>query len=77
MSSPSTTRDSNKSTDPKLRARYTNREQWLSQNEMAISDLWEAMGSYLHHNNSFLLDKCDYVTFCDFVGNNSTHFDEK
>lgn len=58
------------------RARYTNAAEWLSQNETRLSELWSSMTNYLQHNNSFLLDKCDYVCFCEFVARNSTHYDD-
>lgn len=61
--------------DSTLKARYTTREEWLSQNEYNLSRLWSAMLSYLKHTNSFLLDRCDYVTFSDFVATHSTHFE--
>ena len=61
--------------DPTLKARYTSKEEWLTQNEQNLSDLWNAMSNYLQHTNSFLLDKCDYVTFCNFVAAQSTHFE--
>lgn len=65
-----------KTQESRLKARYTTREDWLSQNECKLSDLWEAMRNYLNDTNSFFLDKCDYVTFCDFVATNSTQFDD-
>lgn len=58
-------------------AKYTGKEEWLSQNETKLSDLWESLRNYLCHTNSFFLDKCDYVTFCDFVAMFSTHFDDE
>lgn len=61
--------------DSTLKARYTTREEWLSQNEYNLSSLWDAMLNYLKHTNSFLLDRCDYVTFSDFVATHSTHFE--
>lgn len=60
-----------------LVARYTSKEEWLSQNETKLSDLWESLRNYLGHTNSFFFDKCDYVTFCDFVASHSTHFDDE
>ena len=61
--------------DSTLKARYTTREEWLSQNEYNLYDLWRAMLNYLKDTNSFLLDRCDYVTFSDFVATHSTHYD--
>lgn len=61
--------------DSTLKARYATREEWLSQNEYNLSALWSAMLNYIKHKNSFLLDRCDYVTFSDFVAKHSTHFD--
>jgi len=58
-----------------LAAKYTSREEWLSQNDLEISKLWQSMQNYLQHTNSFVLDKCDFVTFCQFVADTSTHFD--
>lgn len=52
------------------------REEWLSMNEMHISDMWEGLNSYLKYCNSFLLDRCTYVDFSDFVANYSTHFSD-
>lgn len=50
------------------------REEWLSMNEVNISDMWEGLKSYLKHCNTNLLDKCTYVDFSDFVARYSTHF---
>lgn len=61
----------------RLQAAYTNSNEWLSQNETRLGELWESLKNYLRHNNSFILDKCDYVTFCDFVAHNSTHYDDR
>lgn len=58
-----------------LKAEYTSSREWLSQNEHELSDLWNSVLNYLKHTNSFLLDCCDYVSFCEFVAAHSTHFD--
>lgn len=50
------------------------REEWLSMNEVNISDMWKGLKSYLKHCNTNLLDKCTYVDFSDFVARYSTHF---
>ena len=50
------------------------REEWLSINEVNISDMWEGLRSYLTHCNTELLDRCTYVDFSDFVAKFSTHF---
>lgn len=52
------------------------REEWLSVNEIRISELWESLRSYLRHTNTTILDKCTYVDFSDFVARYSTHFTE-
>lgn len=52
------------------------REEWLSINEVNISDMWEGLRSYLTHCNSHLLDRCTYVDFSDFVARYSTHFSD-
>jgi len=58
-----------------LASKYTSREEWLSQNDFELSNLWQAMQNYLQHTNSFVLDKCDFVAFCQFAADVSTHFD--
>lgn len=51
------------------------REEWLSNNEYDISDLWEGLNSYLEYKNqTFLLDKCTYQDFSDFVAKFSNHY---
>lgn len=50
------------------------REEWLSNNEDIISDMWRAFQSYISHCNTNLLDKLTYVDFSDFVARYSTHF---
>lgn len=52
------------------------REEWLSINEVNISDMWEGLQSYLKHCNLELLDRCTYVNFSDFVAKYSTHFSD-
>lgn len=50
------------------------REEWLSEHECDISDLWNAMRSYLEYKNSYLFDNCDYVLFSDIVAYCSSHY---
>ena len=52
------------------------REEWLSENETIISDMWEGMLNYIRDTNSVLIDKCSYVDFSNFVATYSTHFGE-
>ena len=52
------------------------REEWLSINEVRISDLWQGLNSYLRDTNTTVLDKCTYVDFSDFVAKYSSHFSE-
>jgi len=52
------------------------REEWLSENETRIADMWQGMLNYIRDTNSFLLDKCSYIDFSDFVATYSTHFEE-
>ncbi len=56
---------------------YVDRYEWLSQNEMVLSDMWNAMCNYIRDTNVFVLDRCDYNKFCEFVADNSTHFDDQ
>lgn len=52
------------------------REEWLSENETKISDMWQGMCNYIRDTNSTFLDSCSYVDFSNFVANYSTHFGE-
>ena len=66
-----------RSTNTKEFAKYTNRTEWLIQNEDRIREFWNAMRNFLEHNNSFLLNACSFESLCEFIADNSLHFDDK
>ena len=48
------------------------RHEWEHDNEMEISELWRSMNNYLEHNNLYMLDKCTYTIFSEFVSLHTT-----
>ena len=61
----------------KTYAKYTNREQWLFQNEDRIKEFWNAMRHFLEHNNSHLLNYCTYEALSEFIADYSAHYDDR
>lgn len=58
-------------------AKYTTRDEWLCQNEDRIREFWNAMGNFLDHNNSNLLNYCTYEALVQFIADNSAHYDDR
>ena len=58
-------------------AKHTNREEWMCQNEDRMREFWNAMMIFLEHNNSWLLNTCTYDALCNFIADNSSHYDDR
>ena len=61
----------------KTYAKYAGREEWMRQNDDRIREFWNAMRHFLDHNNSNLLNVCSYEALCEFMADNSLHFDDR
>jgi len=46
--------------------------EWMDCNEYKLSELWNAMNTYISDSNRHMLDKCTYPIFCEFVARNTT-----
>jgi len=47
--------------------------EWIDENEVEMSRLWNSLNNYLDFNNVEMLDKCKYTDFCNFVASYTTH----